>query len=227
MFQAVATTDIVRTSLLTLWGNVAAFVPKLVAAVVVFLIGWLIAALMGRVAYHIIKALQINRALEGLGLKAAIERGGLKLDAPKFFDELVKWFFIIVFLMAATDIVGLAQVTEFLRTVVFYLPNVIVAAFVVLIGVLLARFLEHSVRVSVKAAKLASANFLALLARWSVLIFSFLIALDQLKVAPEIIRIFVMGVVAMVAVAGGLAFGLGGRDLAEDWLSDVRKRVQD
>lgn len=227
MLQAVATTDIIRESLLTLWGNVASFVPALVAAIVIFLIGWLIAAILGKVAFHVIKALQINRALEGLGFKAALERGGMKLDAPKFFDELVKWFFIIVFLMAATDIVGLSQVTEFLRTVVLYLPNVIVAAFVVLIGVLLARLLEHSVRVSVKAAKLASANFLALLARWSVLIFSFLIALDQLKVAPEIIRIFVTGVVAMVAIAGGLAFGLGGRDLAEGWLGDVRKRVQD
>lgn len=227
MLQAVATTDIIRESLLRLWGNVASFVPALVAAIVVFLIGWLIAAILGKVAFHVIKALQINRALEGLGFKAALERGGMRLDAPKFFDELVKWFFIIVFLMAATDIVGLSQVTEFLRTVVLYLPNVIVAAFVVLIGVLLARLLEHSVRVSVKAAKLASANFLALLARWSVLIFSFLIALDQLKVAPEIIRIFVTGVVAMVAIAGGLAFGLGGRDLAEGWLGDVRKRVQD
>ena len=227
MFQAVVTTDIVRESLLTLWGNVAAFVPKLIAAVVVFLIGWLIAVLLGRVAYHIIKVLQINRALEGLGLKAVLGRGELRLDAPKFFDELVKWFFIIVFLMAATNIVGLAQVTEFLRVVVFYLPNVIVAAFVLLIGVLVARFLEHTVRASVKAAQLASANFLATLARWSVLIFSFLIALDQLGVAPEIIRIFIMGVVAMVAIAGGLAFGLGGRDLAGDWLSDLKKRVQD
>ena len=227
MFQAVATTDIIRESLLRLWGNVASFVPSLVAAVIVFLIGWLIAAILGKAAFHIVKALQINRALEGRGFKAALERGGMRLDAPKFFDELVKWFFIIVFLMAATDIVGLAQVTEFLRTVVLYLPNVIVAAFVVLIGVLLARLIEHSVRVSVKAARLASANFLALLARWSVLIFSFLIALDQLKVAPEIIRIFVTGVVAMVAIAGGLAFGLGGRDLAENWLGDVRKRVQD
>ena len=227
MLQAVATTDIIRESLLRLWGNVASFVPSLVAAVIVFLIGWLIAAILGKAAFHIVKALQINRALEGLGFKAALERGGMRLDAPKFFDELVKWFFIIVFLMAATDIVGLAQVTEFLRTVVLYLPNVIVAAFVVLIGVLLARLIEHSVRVSVKAAKLASANFLALLARWSVLIFSFLIALDQLKVAPEIIRIFVTGVVAMVAIAGGLAFGLGGRDLAEGWLGQERKRVQD
>ena len=227
MFQAIATTDIIRESLLTLWASVAAFVPKLVAAIVVFLIGWLIAVLLGRVAYHLIKVLQINKALEGLGFKSALDRGGLRLDAPKFFDELVKWFFIIVFLMAATNIVGLSQVTEFLGVVVFYLPNVIVAALVLLIGVLLARFLEHSIRASVKAARLASANFLAILARWSVLIFSFLIALDQLKVAPEIIRIFVMGVVAMIAVAGGLAFGLGGRDLAGDWLSDLRKRVQD
>ena len=227
MFQAVATTEIVRSSLLTLWASVAMFVPKLVAAIVVLLIGWLIAVLLGRVAYHLIKVLQINRALEGLGFKPALERGGLKLDAPKFFDELVKWFFIIVFLMASTNIVGLTQVTQFLGVVVFYLPNVIVAAFVILIGVLLARFLEHSVRVSVRAAKLASANFLAELARWSVLIFSFLIALDQLKVAPELIRIFVMGIVAMVAVAGGLAFGLGGRDLAGDWLDKLRKRVQD
>ena len=226
MFEAVATTDIVRESLLTLWANVAAFVPKLVAAVVVFLIGWLIAVLLGRVAYHIIKVLQINKALEGLGFRAAVERGGLKLDAPKFFDELVKWFFIIVFLMAATNIVGLAQVTEFLSVVVFYLPNVIVAALVLLIGVLLARFIEHAVRTSVKAARLASGNFLAMLARWSVLIFSFLIALDQLRVAPELIRIFVMGVVAMVAIAGGLALGLGGRDLAGDWLEDLKKRVQ-
>lgn len=227
MFEAVATTDIVRESLLTLWASVAAFVPKLVAAVVVFLIGWLIAVLLGRVAYHLVKVLQINKALEGLGFRPAMERGGLKLDAPKFFDELVKWFFIVVFLMAATNIVGLVQVTEFLGVVVFYLPNVIVAALVLLIGVLVARFIEHAVRTSVKAARLASGNFLAMLARWSVLIFSFLIALDQLKVAPELIRIFVMGVVAMIAIAGGLALGLGGRDLAGDWLEDLKKRVQD
>ncbi|MEK7659335.1 MAG: hypothetical protein AAB338_01615 [Patescibacteria group bacterium] len=227
MFEAIATTDIVRESLLTLWSSVAVFVPKLVAAVVVFLIGWLIAVMLGRVAFHVIKVLQINRALEGLGFKEAMERGGLRLDTPKFFDELVKWFFIVVFLMAATNIVGLTQVTEFLSMVVFYLPNVIVAALVLLIGVLLARFLEHSVRTSVKAARLSSANFLALLARWSVLIFSFLIALDQLKVAPELIRIFMMGVVAMIAIAGGLALGLGGRDLAGEWLADLKKKIRD
>jgi len=227
MDQAVVTSDVVRSSLMTLWSNVAGFLPKLIAAIVIFLIGWLIAVLLGRLAYHLVRVLHVNRALEGLGFREPLERGGMKLDAPKFFDELVKWFFIIVFLMAATNIVGLVQVTEFLKTVVFYIPNVIVAALVLLIGVLVARFIDHTIRVSVKAAKLVSANFLALLARWSILVFAFLIALDQLKVASEIIRIFIIGLIAMIAIAGGLAFGLGGKEQASEILANLRKKVQD
>ena len=227
MIQFFGTSDVVRQSLLTLYSGVAGFIPRFVAAVVVFLIGWLIAVLLGRVAFHIIKTLQIDKALESLGFKRVVERGGLKLNTPGFFEELVKWFFIVVFLMAATNIIGLDQVTDFLKTVVFYLPNVIVAALVMLIGVLVARFIEHSVRVSVRTAQLASANFLALLARWSVLIFAFLIALDQLNVASEIIRIFIIGVVTMVAIGGGLAFGLGGQRHAEEWISGLKKKIQD
>jgi len=227
MDQAVVTSDVVRSSLMTLWSNVAGFLPKLIAAIVIFLIGWLIAVLLGRLAYHLVRVLHVNRALEGLGFREPLERGGMKLDAPKFFDELVKWYFIIVFLMAATNIVGLVQVTEFLKTVVFYIPNVIVAALVLLIGVLVARFIDHTIRVSVKAAKLVSANFLALLARWSILVFAFLIALDQLKVASEIIRIFIIGLIAMIAIAGGLAFGLGGKEQASEILANLRKKVQD
>lgn len=226
MLQIIGTSEIIRSSLLGLWSSVAVFVPKLIAAIIVFLIGWLIAAILGKIAYHLIALLRINKALEALGFKA-VERGGIKLDAPLFVGELVKWFFIIVFLLAAVNIVGLAQVADFLSIVVLYIPNVIVAALIVLIGVLVARFLEHVVRVSVKAAKLASANFLAALSRWAVLIFTFLIALDQLKVASDIIKIFVIGIVAMIAIGGGLALGLGGKRHAEDWLASLKKKVQD
>lgn len=227
MSESVITSDIIKNSLLVLWSGVAGFLPKLIAAIVVFLIGWLIAVILGKAAYHIVKILQINKALEGLGFKTALEKGGLKLDAPKFFDGLIKWFFIIVFLMAATNIVGLVQVTEFLRTVVFYIPNVIVASLVILIGVLVAGFLEHTVRVSVKAAELVSANFLALVTKWSVLVFAFLVALDQLKVAQEIIRIFIVGIIAMVAIAGGLAFGLGSQGYASELINHLRKKIHD
>ncbi len=227
MLETVVASDVVRTSLLTLWGKVAGFVPQLVAALVVFLIGWLVAVLLGKLAWHIIRVVKLDSGLEAIGVKKVWERSGYKLNSPFFFYELVKWFFIIVFLMAATDILGLTQVTEFLRTVVFYLPNVIVAALVLLIGVLVARFLEGLVRGSVKAAELASANFLGSLTKWSVLIFSLLVALNQLRVADEIIRIVVIGVVAAGAIALGLSFGLGGKAHAEDFISKMRQHVRE
>ncbi len=227
MLETVVASDVVRTSLLTLWGKVAGFVPQLVAALVVFLIGWLVAVLLGKLAWHIVRVVKLDRGLEAIGAKRVWERSGYKLNSPFFFYELVKWFFIIVFLMAATDILGLTQVTEFLRTVVFYLPNVIVAALVLLIGVLVARFLEGLVRGSVKAAELSSANFLGSLTKWAVLVFSLLVALNQLRVADEIIRIVVIGVVAAGAIALGLSFGLGGKAHAEDFISKMRQHVRE
>ncbi len=227
MLETVVASDVVRTSLLTLWGKVAGFVPQLIAALVVFLVGWLIAVLLGKLAWHIVKVIKLDRGLEAIGLKKVWERSGYKLNTPFFFYELVKWFFIVVFLMAATDILGLTQVTQFLRTVVSYLPNVIVAALVLLIGVLVARFLEGLVRGSVKAAQLASANFLGSLTKWAVLIFSLLVALNQLRVADEIIRIIVIGVVAAGAIALGLSFGLGGKSHAEDFIGRMRQRVRE
>ncbi len=227
MLETVVASDLVRASLLTLWGKVAGFVPQLVAAIVVFLVGWLIAVLLGKLAWHIIKIVKLDRGLEAIGFKKVWERSGYKLNSPMFFYELVKWFFIIVFLMAATDILGLVEVTAFLKSVVLYLPNVFVAALVLLIGVLVAKFLEGLVRGSVKAAQLVSANFLGSLTKWAVVIFSLLVALSQLKVADEIIRIVVMGVVAAGALALGLSFGLGGKSHAEDYISKMRQHVRE
>ena len=225
MYETVAASDIVRTSLLTLWGKVAGFVPQLIAAIVVFLVGWLVAVLLGKVAWHVIRIVKLDRGLEAIGFKKVWERSGYKLNSPLFFYELVKWFFIVVFLMAATDILGLTQVTEFLRTVVFYLPNVIVAALVLLIGVLVARFFEGLVRGSVKAAQLTSANVLGSLTKWAVLVFSLLVALNQLRIADEIIRIIVIGIVAAGAIALGLSFGLGGKSHAEEFIARMRRHA--
>lgn len=227
MFQAVAASDIVRESLLTLWTGVAGFVPRLVAAMVVFLVGWFIAVFLGKIAWHIVKALRVDSALTKVGFRQAWERGGFRLDTPKFFYELVKWFFIVVFLMAATNILRLDQVTEFLRTVVFYLPNVIVAAIILLIGILVAKFLEGLVRASVKAAGLVSANFLGALTKWAVFIFTLLVVLSQLRVADDIVRIVIVGFVAAAALALGLAFGLGGVKHADEVIGRLKRRIEE
>ncbi|OGM95995.1 MAG: hypothetical protein A3B86_01930 [Candidatus Yanofskybacteria bacterium RIFCSPHIGHO2_02_FULL_38_22b] len=225
MFQFVSAQDIVQNSLMTLWAGVAGFVPNLIAALLVFLAGWVVAIVLAKVVYHVVKIIHVDNALTKVGFRQAWEKSGFSLNSAHFFGELVKWFFIVVFLMAATNILGLQEVTEFLRTVVFYLPNVIVAAVILLIGILLAKVLENFVRASVKAAGLASANFLAESTRWVVFIFSLLIALSQLGVADEIIRIVIIGVVAAGALAVGLSFGLGGVKHADQLISNLRKRI--
>lgn len=219
--------EIVRTSLTTLWSGVAGFAPRLVAALVVFFVGWLVAVALGKLAYHIVRVVRIDGALSRVGFKQAWERSGFRLDSPNFFGELVRWFFVVVFLMAATNILGLDQVSDFLRTVVVYIPNVIVASFILLIGILVAKFLESTVRASVRAAGLASGNFLGSLTKWAVFVFSFLVALAQLKVADDIIRIVVVGLVAAGSLALGLSMGLGGVKHAEEMIARLRKRIED
>ena len=218
--------DVIRQSLETTYAAVASFLPQLIAAIIVFLIGWLIAVLFGRVAYHIIKVLGINKALSSLGMGKVFERAGLRVDAPKFFYEVVKWFFIIVFLLAATNILGLAEVSQFLTEVLFYIPNVFVAAIILMAGALVAKFMSSLVRASVKAASLASANLLSSITSWSIMIFAFLAALVQLKVAADIVRIVIVGLVAGGALAFGLAFGLGGKKMAENALDDLKKKIE-
>lgn len=227
MYESIAASDIVKNSLLTLWGNVAGFLPRLIAAIVVFLVGWLIAVLIGKLFWHIIRAIQLDRGLESIGFKKVWERSGYKLNSPFFFYELVKWFFIVVFLMASTDILGLVQVSDFLRTVVFYIPNVFVATLILLIGAMMAKFLQGLVTASVRAAQLVSANFLGSLVKWAVIIFSLLIAMEQLNVASEIMRIVITGGVAAASIALGLAFGLGGREHANDFIGKMRKHVSE
>lgn len=227
MFQAEQVSEIVVESFKTLWTNVAGFAPRLIAAIVVFLVGWLIAVLLGKVAYHVVKALRVDNALAKIGFRSAWERSGFRLDTPKLFYEMVKWFFIVVFLMVTTNILRLDQVTEFLSTVVYYLPNVIVAAIILLIGLLVANFLEGVVKASVRAAGLASANFLGTLTKWSVFVFTLLVALTQLRVADDVIRIVIIGFVAAVSLALGLAFGLGGVKHADEMIGGLRRRIED
>lgn len=227
MYETVSAPDVVRTALVTLWSGVAAFIPRLVGAIIVFLVGWLLATLLAKLAYHLVRVIQLDNALTRVGFRQAWEKSGFKLNSPMFFYELVKWFFVVVFLMAATNILGLTEVSNFLQTVVLYIPNVIVAAVILLIGILVAKFLEGTVRASVRAAGLASSNFLGSLTKWAVFVFSLLVALAQLQVAASIINIVVIGIVAASSLGAGLAFGLGGVKHAEEMISSLRRRIED
>ncbi len=129
--------------------------------------------------------------------------------------------------MAATNILGLTEVTNFLQRVVLYIPNVIIAAVILLISILVAKFLEGIVQGSVRAAGLASASFLGALTKWSVFVFGLLIALVQLKVADDVIKYVILGLIGAASLAFGLSFGLGGARHAEEAIGHLKKRIGD
>lgn len=212
------------SSLQNLWSGFIAFLPSLIGALIVLIIGWIIAIALGRLTTQILRAFRIDQLIEKTGAKS-IEKAGYKINVTHWLGELVKWFLIIVFVMAAADIVGLTQVTDFLQAVLVYLPNIVVAVVILLAAVVVADFLSKIIKGSVKLAGFGRADFLAVVTRWSIMIFALLAALDQLGVARSIISTMVTGFVAMIAIAGGLAFGLGGRDIAGDILKKVKKEI--
>lgn len=206
-------------SLNDLWFQFVSFLPNLLAALVVFFVGWAIAIAVGRLIEKLFVVLRINQAFENIkGLRQAAQQAGLNLNIPRFLGEICKWFLMIVTLLASTDILGLQQVSEFLRSVLLYIPNVVVAALILIIAVLLANFVYKTVLASVNAAGFGSGGTVAAISKWAIMVFALFAALLQLQVATQLIQTFLTAFFAMVAIAGGLAFGLGGKDLAAKWL---------
>src|SRR3972149_5051885 len=205
------------------WAGVVMYVPKIITAFIIFVLGWIIGAILGKVIAQIIKALKIERVFENTEVVNTFNRAGFQFSVGGFIGGLVKWFIIVVFLVASFDILGLSQVNEFLKNVVLeFIPNVIVAVFVLATGALLADAVQRIVTGGAKAARIHSAQFFGSMARWAIWIFAVLIALSQIGIAREFMQTLFLGVVVMFSVAGGLAFGLGGKEAASRFLEKTR-----
>ena len=219
-------TSVVVNSLQGLWINAIGVLANIVGALIVFLIGLLIAAGIGALVERVVNLIRLDKGLRSLGIQEYFDRAGVSLNSGRFVGKLFYWFIVIVFLLAATDILGLYSLSSFLREVVLYLPNVIIAALIMLVSVVLANFVRHIVQASVKSAKLHASHFLGGLVWWAVVIFGLLAALSQLKIAVSIINALVTGLVAMIAIAGGIAFGLGGKEYAASLMNRLRDRME-
>ncbi|MBI2610058.1 hypothetical protein HYW53_02685 [Candidatus Giovannonibacteria bacterium] len=220
-------TDVFKASFQNLWLGVADFVPRLIAALLVFIIGWIIAAALGRVVHQIVQSLKVDKGLEAVGMDEPLNRAGIKLNTGAFLGGLVKWFIILVFLATSLEILQLRDVTNFLQgTIIAYLPNVFVAALILVIAALVADTTARVVAGSAKAANLPSAGFLGGISKWSIWIVAILIAVNKLQIVPpEMVNILFMGIIGALSIALGLAFGLGGKDTAARFLDKLRSDI--
>lgn len=218
--------DVLAASFQNLFYGLVAFVPNLLVAVIIFIIGWLVGAGLGRLVAQVINSLRVDQALKHAGVERVLDRAGFSLNSGAFVGMLVKWFFIIVFLVASLDVLGLTEVTIFLRGVVLsYIPQVIVAVLILLAAAVIAEAVERVVTGAARAANLQAANLLGTLARWAIWIFAILAALDRLGISPLVQTLFT-GVVVALSLAFGLAFGLGGQAAAAKYLDRVRTEIK-
>lgn len=209
-----------------IWFRFLIFLPNLVGALLILLIGWIIAAGLDRLIVQILKQIKLDNALNKLGTKNLFKKAGVDFEASDFIGGLVKWTILLVSFLAASDVLGLSRVSDFLNQILSYIPNVFVAIAILLIGMLAANFLAHVVRGGVGATKIKSANFLATMTKWIIWIFTILIVFNQLGIAAIIIDRLITAIFFMIALAGGLAFGLGGQKAATDTLSEVQKEIK-
>lgn len=218
--------EVVVSSFQNLWVNAIHVLGNVVGALIIFIIGLIVASGIGALVEKLVGLIRLDSALRSLGLEDYFERGSLKLNSGRFLGRLVYWFLVVVFLLAASDILNFFALSSFLREVVLYVPNVLVASLIMLAAVVVANVMRRVVRSSVKSAKLHSAGFLGSLAWYAIIIFGLLTALSQLGIAVSIINALVTGFVAMLAIAGGLAFGLGGRDYAASLIEKLREHFE-
>lgn len=219
------TADIGQTLLISLNNGVMAavsFVPKFIAGTIILLVGIIIASLVKQVVLGIFKALKIESLLRKYGVPGVKE----EFTWTNILAEIVRWFIIIIFLLPTADVWGLPRIVTVLNEFLLYLPNVFVAAIIALVGFVFARLAHDVVLASTKSMSLETSNTIASVTRWAVNTFVILAVLNQLGVATDLIRILFTGFIAMLAIAGGIAFGLGGQGAARDILEGIRKKLQ-
>ena len=214
-------------ALQNLWQGFLSFIPVLVGAIIIFVIGWFVSVGVGKLITEILKRIKFNQIFEKEGWKSALEKAEIKVDASGFIGAIVKWILVIVFLLAAVDILGLVQFAGFLKSVLAYLPNVIVAALIFVVTVILVDIVEKVVRAAVESIKVGYGAMVSAVIKWSIWVFALLAILHQLGIARPFMETLFTGLVAMLVISLGIAFGLGGKEVAAEILQDVKRKLKD
>lgn len=217
---------IFQESLRDVWLGTAAFLPKLVVALVILIVGWVFGGIIDKVIAQVIRSLKVDNVLRGAKVDQLLAKAGFNLDSGKFIGGLVKWFIIVVFLVASFDVLGLTQVNVFLQQVVLmYLPKVIIAALILLVAAVIADVAQRVVVGAARAAEIKSANFAGKITHWAIWTFAILVALDTIGIIQPYAQTLFTGVIVAISLALGLSFGLGGQEAAARIIEKARQDI--
>src|SRR3954467_11672139 len=228
MFPAVK--DWSEAMLTSLAGAMAMFfaaIPKVLAFVLILVVGWIIAGLIARGVAALLRGIHFNQVAERSGFAAFVRNIGVKTDCAGFLALVAKWFIRLIVLVAAFDALGLPAVSDVLRQLLLWLPNLVVALVVLVIGGLAAGALASLGRGATARAELGDPDLLANIARIAVWAFAIVVAVNQIGIATTLVNTLFMAIVGAAALAAGLAFGIGGRETAGQIVQRWYRRGQE
>ncbi|MGK5086147.1 hypothetical protein WDW86_01190 [Bdellovibrionota bacterium FG-2] len=213
------------------FGSFMAFLPTLIGAVLILAVGWYLSTWVARLVERVLVMLKLERAAQHAGVTAFIAKTGLTVTSSGLLAEMSKWFLRLIFIQAAANLLGMAQLTTIINSIILFLPRLAVALAIIVVGAYFAGLLATSVRNSTSAARMGNADLFASLTQYCIMGFVIIAAASQLEIAPTIINTLFIGLIASLALAIGLAFGLGGQGVAgnmmKTWYEKSRSNMQE
>lgn len=194
------------------WLIIASYLPNVIGAAIVLLVGWLISIGLEKIAVKLVRYSKVEKLMQETGASSDMEKMGYHYDLAYAIGKIVKWFVLVITFVAVADVLSIPQIAEFIDRIALYLPNVLAAVIILVIGLMLGRFLQNAIEGALQ--RLEGAGLIAQAAKWSVIVVAVMAALVQLGIARSIIEILFAGMVVSLSLALGLAFGLGGKEHA-------------
>ena len=220
-------TDTLIDSFRNAFSMVLSAIPRILGFIIIVAIGWFVSSLLARAVIGLLRAIRFDELMQRSGLAEFANKMGTGLDSAGIIAGLVKWLTRIVVLLVAFDVLGLPAVSDVMRQLLLWLPNLVVAIFVLFIGGIAARALGNFIRGATAESGFTNPETLANVVRTTVWAFAIVVAINQLGIATNLITTLFTGFVSALAIALGLAFGLGGRDLASRTLENWYDQAQE
>ena len=212
--------------ILKFWEKLSDYSFQILGTILLFILGWFVSKWVSRVVTRFLEKTRLNQALKRLGVEEVLSNIDRRLNAPKFFGELLRWCVFTLFLMACSEMLGLVQFSQFLAVIIGYLPNIFIAAIIFIITAFLADFSQKIVVGTLKKERITYSRVLGKGLSSAIWILAVLAILYQLKIVPTLISMMFIGVTALIVLVLGISFGLGGKDIAAKILKGLEDKFK-
>lgn len=206
--------------------QIGQFLINMLLVVIILIIGWIISNLIKTVVTKVLRALKVDEISDRIELDNLLAKGGIKYSFSELLGIIIYWLAILITVVVAINAIGLTMAAELLNKFILYVPNVIAAIFILILGMFMAVILKNIVQTAAVNAGISQVNILTKVVEVLVIVFAIAIALEQLNIGAKVIQLLIGIVLGSIGLAGALAFGLGCKDIAAKYTAELIEKLK-